>query len=288
MRGDAARAGTGFEKKRGTKPTRVCQRAVGPHVPVGRRGTVSGNKKIPRQKKSLLLGKFPRLTCVEILPSRFPTVSSSCPSYHPHLCNTTTPPSFCTLPFPRSWTCLRSTTCPSLASFALALGRAPFPRLALGHTHPFPRLVLGVFWDVTRRDVTSCLILGCVVPHTTLGARRHCLLFLFSGSSFSFSFLLSPIAPLLSYVHGDPSCSPLRHASPFVASPLPLSCRPAPVVSPSSSCPRPRHLVLTLAISPSLSPSRPRPCRIALSCRPHTRTRRVTGLCRLCASAASS
>ena len=48
-------------RKKGTKPTHVCQRAVGPHVPVGRRGTVSGNekktKKIPRQKKSLLGGQ---------------------------------------------------------------------------------------------------------------------------------------------------------------------------------------------------------------------------------------
>ena len=56
----------------------------------------------------------------------------------------------------------------------------PLPRLTLGHTHPFPAW----FWDVTRRDVTSRLVLGCIVTHLTLDVPLP--YFYFYGSSFFF------------------------------------------------------------------------------------------------------
>src|ERR1700722_1560616 len=81
------------------------------------------------------------------------------------------------------------------------------------------------FWFASSRN-----------PHSTLDAAAS-FSFFFSGSSF-FLFLLCFLltTPLLSHVHGDPSCSTLCCASPLSFITLPsLSCCVA-FVAPHRSC----------------------------------------------------
>ena len=225
-----------------------------------------------------LLGKFPRLTCVEILQVnslQFPYLSPhvlpvilTLPLQHDDtpfllhlaLSSLSDMPSLYDVPFPRlvrprsrmRLVCPRSRTCP-----------LPSPRSGT-HT-PLPRLVLGR--EATRCHLASHSGMHRPTHHARCSMPLPLFYFYFLVHLFSFSFLLSLTTPLLSYVHGDPSCSPLRHmspfvmspfvSSPFVVSPLPLLCCPALVVSPLSSRPRPRPrcLILILAISPAPSPS---------------------------------
>ena len=145
---------------------------------------------------------------------------------------------------------------------------SPLPRFG---THPFPAW----FWDVTQCDVTSRLVLGCVVPHA-----QHSILpplFLLSFLVRLFFFFLSSskfsadCSPSLTCTWGPILLAPLSCAapvaSPFITSPSPpshhphrgaSSCRP-------SSC-RPRRVTFVMLSVPLLS--RPRPRRIALGCPP--------------------
>ena len=81
------------------------------------------------------------------------------------------------------------------------------------------------FWDASSHT-----------PHSTLDAAAS-FSFFFSGSSF-FLFLLCFLltTPLLSHVHGDPSCSPLCCASPLSFIMLPLSSCCVAFVAPCHSC----------------------------------------------------
>jgi hypothetical protein len=107
----------------------------------------------------------------------------------------------------------------------------PLPRLTLGHTHPFPAW----FWDVTRRDVTSRLVLGCIVtPHARCTAA--------TGSSFFiFIFALADRSLSFTCTWGPPP------ARPFVTR------RPCCVAFVMSPC---RVASVTLVVSPSCCPGR--------------------------------